>query len=292
MNIALHRGRHQSLDRLVMGNALADVRGAQGHQRHVKGLDRQREGCFGGRLGDIGVAPGPYFRITSPNYTGTLGADWVLGTNGNDIINGLGGDDRIKGGGGNDILVGGAGSDLLNGGDGSDLYLLTDFSDYSSGETIKDDGSTGTDELRLAATAAGTLELNAWVEGIESIVIGTGTAASAVTKSTTAININASALISDVSLTGNAGANLTFTARVRPANATLVSKAFLGLPNVASIAAVSLSPNAAAISCSSPPGGAAPNSPAIARSSSANACAICSSSVTGYPSRARSSLLE
>jgi Ca2+-binding RTX toxin-like protein len=46
------------------------------------------------------------------------------------------------------------------------------------------------------------------VYGVEQIVVGTGTGASAVTTGTVAINVNASALSSDVTITGNAGANI------------------------------------------------------------------------------------
>ena len=68
-------------------------------------------------------------------------------------------------------------------------------------------GSTGTDELRFTTTAASTLTLANTVSGLENIVIGTDTGATAVATGTTAINVNAAALTYGVSIAGNAGAN-------------------------------------------------------------------------------------
>jgi Ca2+-binding RTX toxin-like protein len=72
---------------------------------------------------------------------------------------------------------------------------------------IADTGTAGVDELRVAVTTAGTLTVSASTTGIERIIIGTGTGATAVTTVTTAINVNASALTAGIDLTGNAGAN-------------------------------------------------------------------------------------
>ncbi len=62
--------------------------------------------------------------------------------------------------------------------------------------------------MRFAATTASTLTLFAGDAGIESVVIGTGTATSAVSTATTALNVNASAVGNGLSITGNAGANI------------------------------------------------------------------------------------
>jgi Ca2+-binding RTX toxin-like protein len=58
-----------------------------------------------------------------------------------------------------------------------------------------------------SAVANSTLTLYAGDLGIEKVVIGTGTAATAVSTATTALNLNASALTYGITLVGNAGAN-------------------------------------------------------------------------------------
>jgi hypothetical protein len=68
--------------------------------------------------------------------------------------------------------------------------MLTLLADKTAAE-ITDTGATGTDELRFAATAAGTLTLLAGDTGLERVVIGTGTAAVAVATATTALRLMA-----------------------------------------------------------------------------------------------------
>lgn len=145
--------------------------------------------------------------------TGSVLRDIFIGGSGNDTLAGASGVDTLLGGGGNDILNGGAGTDTLDGEDGSDTYLITSTADYPVGEVITDSGTWGTDELRFAVTTASTLTLTSLFNGvtafsgIENIVIGTGSATTAKTTGTAAINIDAKALSYGVSLTGNAGMN-------------------------------------------------------------------------------------
>ena len=115
-------------------------------------------------------------------------------------------DDWLTGGAGNDTITGGAGNDTINGGEGSDLYIVLNASDHTAGE-FADTGTTGTDELRFAATTASTLTLFASDTGIEKAVLGTGTGLNATTSATTANNIDASAQSAAITLIGNAGAN-------------------------------------------------------------------------------------
>ena len=113
----------------------------------------------------------------------------------------------LIGGDGDDVLAGGAGVDSLNGGEGRDVYLMLG-SDHSAAE-ITDEGSAGVDEIRFAAVTAGqTLSVFAGDRGIESVVIGTGIAAAAVTTATTPLNVNAAAAVSALFVAGNDGANL------------------------------------------------------------------------------------
>lgn len=145
---------------------------------------------------------------SSTTLTGSGLNDNLVGGTGNDTLVGGAGNDILSSSGGNDILNGGVGVDNMNGGEGSDIYLIGLLTEYAAGEIIADTGSTGTDEIRFATTAASTLTLANSVAGIENIVIGTGTAASAISTATKAINVNASALTYGVSMTGNNGANI------------------------------------------------------------------------------------
>lgn len=104
------------------------------------------------------------------------------------------------------VLDGKAGIDILDGKEGSDIYLIGLASDHPVAE-INDSGVSGIDEVRFAATSASTLNLYAGDIGIEKVVVGTGTAATAVTTGSTALNVNASAVNNGLSITGNGGAN-------------------------------------------------------------------------------------
>lgn len=129
----------------------------------------------------------------------------IEGGAGNDTLSGGAGVDTLLGGGGADILVGGVGTDVLQGGAGSDIYIIAAPADHGAAE-INDGG--GTDELRFtSATAGATLALYAGDIGLERVVIGTGTGASATTTATTALNVDASLAANGLAITGNAGVN-------------------------------------------------------------------------------------
>jgi Ca2+-binding RTX toxin-like protein len=89
---------------------------------------------------------------------------------------------------------------------------MTLTADHTAAE-ITDTGTYGTDEVRFTSTTATTLTLYSGDTGVESVVIGTGTAASAITTGTIALNVNATLVTNALTITGNAGANsLTGTA--------------------------------------------------------------------------------
>ncbi len=113
----------------------------------------------------------------------------------------------IVGNDGNNVLNGKAGIDSLNGGKGSDIYVFDSAADHPDAE-VADTGNAGTDEIRFAASAAGTLNLFAGDTGIERVVIGTGLDINAVTTATTALNVNAAAVLNALSISGNAGINI------------------------------------------------------------------------------------
>jgi Ca2+-binding RTX toxin-like protein len=150
--------------------------------------------------------------LTGVTLTGGSKADVLTGTAGADRLSGLGGNDTLTGLAGLDLLTGGAGNDKMDGGQDGDLYLIEKSGEHTSAE-VADSGTAGSDELRFASTGKDSLTLYAGDTGIERVVIGTGTAATAVTSATTAINVNASAVKNGLALIGNAGTNaLTGTA--------------------------------------------------------------------------------
>ena len=115
----------------------------------------------------------------------------------------------IKGNSAANTITGGTGADNMDGGDGSDLYILATTADYATGEVINDSGkvNSDSDELRYTGTAATTLTLNSSLLGVERVVIGTGSAQSAVTTGTGAINVNSTAVLNGLTIVGNNGAN-------------------------------------------------------------------------------------
>ena len=141
----------------------------------------------GGRL-DVASLMAYTTQPTPGDYTGTNANDTIIGSNGDDVINGAGG------------------TDWLDGSDGADIYLINLSADHPAAE-INDTGVSGVDELRFASTTASTLTLYAGDTGLEQVVIGTGSAATAVTSATTALNVNAAALTNAITIIGNAGKN-------------------------------------------------------------------------------------
>ena len=99
------------------------------------------------------------------------------------------GNNTITGGTGNDIIDGGAGVDVLKGGAGNDVFLFASPADYT-GDTVN--GEAGTDTIRFTSTTGGeTLTLAATATGIEAVALSD---ANGVTTGTAAINVNASAV--------------------------------------------------------------------------------------------------
>jgi Ca2+-binding RTX toxin-like protein len=125
---------------------------------------------------------------------------------GNDTINGSAGHDWLPGYAGNDTVTGGGDTDSMDGGEGSDLYIIALAADHTAAE-ICDTGGSGTDEVRFTSTVASTLILYEGDVGIETVVIGTGIGATAVTTAATALNVDAALVTTALSITGNAGNN-------------------------------------------------------------------------------------
>lgn len=95
----------------------------------------------------------------------------------------------------------------ISGTTGNDLILILDGTAADDGAI---NGGTGIDELRFASAVDGDLLIidESLITGIESVVIGTGTAATAALTSTTALDIDATFAEKALSMTGNSGDNM------------------------------------------------------------------------------------
>jgi serralysin len=139
----------------------------------------------------------------------TLAGSTALGLNAAAAPNAL----RIIGNSANNTITGSAATDTINGGEGADLYLVNSSAHHSAAE-FADSGTSGIDELRFASATAGQiLTVFAGDTGLETITIGTGTAAAPVITATTALHVNAGAAANGLTIAGNNGTNtLTGTA--------------------------------------------------------------------------------
>ena len=160
-----------------------------------------------GQLETVLSAPtAPVGQPVVVNATGTAANNLLLGNALNDTLRGGLGDDTLLGYSGTDLLVGGDGVDRLEGGEGGDLYLMEVLKDHGVAE-VRDLGTTGVDELRLADAQTGTLTIFAGDVGLERVVIGTGTGPTATSTGAFALHIDASAAPNALSIFGNAGRN-------------------------------------------------------------------------------------
>ena len=147
---------------------------------------------------------------SSVNYTLTNFVENLTLTGSNDLTgNGNALNNVMTGNDGANILNGAAGADTLDGGEGADVYLIASSAEHGVGEVIADTGTSpgDVDEIRYTATKAGTLVLNDNTEGIERVVIGTGTGATAITTGKVALSVDASAVTGPLEMLGNAGNN-------------------------------------------------------------------------------------
>ena len=142
----------------------------------------------------------------SQSIIGTTISDTINGTTNagaGDILDGNAGNDTISGFAGNDTLTGGAGTDDVSGDAGDDVYLVADSAHHGSAEFTDSAGTA--DEVRFTSTTGGqTLTLYAGDTGLEKVTIGTS---AGVTTGTTALDVDASAVLNALTITGNDGAN-------------------------------------------------------------------------------------
>jgi Ca2+-binding RTX toxin-like protein len=108
------------------------------------------------------------------NYTGTAGADRVVGLGGNDTIRGLDGNDILGGGSGNDLLDGGGGGDILNGGTGNDVLYAGNTPAWNGTDEVQTNSASGVipstnQTLAISMTAPTATDATGAVE-IEGLV--------------------------------------------------------------------------------------------------------------------------
>jgi hypothetical protein len=128
------------------------------------------------------------------NTTGASVGQSIIGTTIADTINGTGFNDILEGHGGTDVLLGGA---------GDDVYVVGDSAHHGAAEIT--DASGTADSLRFtSATGGQTLTVYAGDTGLESVIIGTVLGD---TTGTLNLNVDASAVLSGLTITGNDGAN-------------------------------------------------------------------------------------
>jgi Ca2+-binding RTX toxin-like protein len=143
------------------------------------------------------------FSVFFQPFAGSTDVFNVTGTNRDDELHGGAAADTLNGGGGNDILDGRGGADTIDGGAGNDVILIASQSEFAAGETIE--GGADSDTIRFTSTTANaTLALSSAVTGVENVTISD---AGGDASGTTALNIDASAVTSALTITGNDGAN-------------------------------------------------------------------------------------
>jgi Ca2+-binding RTX toxin-like protein len=188
-------------DNLIDGGAGIDVmNGAAGADTYYvdNSADQVIEAVRGGGTDTVIAAASYKINEFVDNLTLTGSAD--LTATGNTINN------VIIGNSGRNLIDGGGGKDALDGRDGGDLYLVTTARDGFQGE-VQDTGTNGIDEVRVTYTTAGYANFNQNDTGIERIVLGTGTGASADTSGTSTISVSAGKVLNALTIIGNAGVN-------------------------------------------------------------------------------------
>ena len=144
-----------------------------------------------------------FANVENFTYTGT--AAWTFtGNDGDNVITGSSGADKLSGGKGNDTLIGndgddtldgGAGNDQMFGGKGNDTYIVD-----SANDTFDETGGSGIDTVKSLVNIDLTGDAT-----IENLTALSGGSVNALTGNALNNTIDASALQTDVSLTGGAG---------------------------------------------------------------------------------------
>jgi Ca2+-binding RTX toxin-like protein len=124
----------------------------------------------------------------------------------------MGGNDTVNGNDGDDVIISeesgtNVGLDRLDGGEGSDIYSI--INGGGAFDYITDTGIAGTDEIRYSITSGGNgaITLDGNTSGVEKIILGTGTSASAGTSGTEPLSIFAFNVSYGLTLIGNNGNN-------------------------------------------------------------------------------------
>ena len=163
-----------------------------------------------------------YGNKTTVNKGGTRGTDSLIAIQ-NVVATTK--NDTITGDTNNNLITGGLGTDIMDGKNGSDIYVINSGAEHTAAE-IKDTGTDGTDTVKFNSTITNDkLILFAGDTGIEAVSIGTHVGQNNYTWSdgqswysqpedgttgtgTTALNIDASAVLNRLTIRGNDGDNV------------------------------------------------------------------------------------
>ncbi|MCZ4353868.1 right-handed parallel beta-helix repeat-containing protein, partial [Roseovarius aestuarii] len=161
---------------LVVGTL--DPAGIDISDNDISDLDATNMDAAGVAFAPAGAAAVAY------TVEGSSVSDNLTGGSADDDLSGLGGDDFIEGAGGADALIGGAGDDTFN---------YSQAADFAAGETV--DGGDDDDTITYDNATGGTLTLGAGVSNVENVeVLDAG-------------NIDASAVLTGLNITGSAADN-------------------------------------------------------------------------------------
>lgn len=155
---------------------------------------------------DLGGSVAGFTTITTITATGSGSTINISHQSESYTLNGNSGVDSITGGSGSDTITGGADADSLLGGAGTgdDIFIIASTADHAAGEVITGGSHVSGDQIRLTSTTPGTLFLLSTVTGVEQVRIA---AADGTAAGTSAVGINAAAIVGEIALHGNAGNN-------------------------------------------------------------------------------------
>lgn len=125
-------------------------------------------------------------------------------------LQGLATDDAITGTAGNDLMYGRGGADDLSGGAGNDVFVYTSAAEFAAGEAV--DGGDGSDAIFFQSLTGETLTLSSAVTNVETVALSTltvnyGGPIGTVNHDQVAMGVDASAVTTGLTITGNSAAN-------------------------------------------------------------------------------------
>ncbi len=152
----------------------------------------------------VGQNNSSYVILGSPDVTGNLALDMIMGTPEGDDLQGTAANEYLSAGGGDDTLVGGGGADKFDGGEGDDDISLTDL------EFAAIDGGAGKDTVQLQGS---DIHLDLSQTGMQvyntEVIDLKGTGNNALTLTASALSKMQDSINSDITIRGDSGDRIT-----------------------------------------------------------------------------------